>query len=421
MTGFKESQDIQHTLLGRRILLGITGSIAAYKSAFLARELVKRGAEVRVVMTPSATEFITPLTLATLVGHPVCSDFTENLDSGEWTNHVELGIWGDLFLVAPCTAQTLSSFAQGACSNLLQAVFLSSRCTVVVAPAMDLDMFTNEATQESLKILSERDVKIIEPTSGSLASGLEGKGRMEEPEVIADFVEKFFSNKMPLSGKNVVVTAGPTEEPIDSVRYIGNRSSGKMGFALASRLADLGARVTLITGPVNINTPPRVAHRIDVCTAEEMHDATMKIWDKMDAGIACAAVADMRPVNPANKKLHRGDLPDSISLENTPDTLLEMGRRKSSKQILVGFALETDSVNDSLKSAESKLKKKNLDLVVLNTLADEGAGFNHDTNKVTILKSVGEHTEKRIFELKTKREVAHDIIEVLSPMLISKK
>jgi len=286
---------------------------------------------------------------------------------------------------------------------------------------MDLDMFTNAATQESLKILSERGVKIIEPTSGSLASGLEGKGRMEEPEVIAGFVEKFFSKKMPLSGKNVVVTAGPTEEPIDSVRYIGNRSSGKMGFALASRLADLGARVTLITGPVNINTPPRVAHRIDVCTAEEMHDATMKIWDKMDAGIACAAVADMRPVNPANKKLHRGDLPDSISLENTPDTLLEMGRRKSSKQILVGFALETDSVNDSLKSAESKLKKKNLDLIILNTLADEGAGFNHDTNKVTILKSVGEHTEKRIFELKTKREVAHDIIEVLSPMLISKK
>ncbi len=418
MTGFPAPQNDQLTLRGRRVLLGITGSIAAYKSAFLAREMIKRGAEVRIVMTPSATEFITPLTLATLVGNPVHSDFTESLESGAWTNHVELGLWGDLFLVAPCTAQTLSFFAQGACTNLLQAVFLSSRCPVAVAPAMDLDMFTNASTQENLKTLSERGIKIIEPTSGALASGLDGKGRMEEPDVIADFVEAFFLSNMPLSGKKVVVTAGPTEEPIDSVRYLGNRSTGKMGFALASRLADLGASVTLISGPVNIKTPQRVAERIDVSTAQEMYDATTRIWPSMDAGIACAAVADMRPVNPANKKLHRGDLPDSILLENTPDTLLEMGRTKSSHQVLMGFALETDSVEESLKSAESKLTRKNLDFVVMNTLADKGAGFNHDTNKVTVLQSVGPHTEKRIFELKTKREVAYDLIELLSTLLI---
>ncbi len=418
MTGFPDPQNDQLTLRGRRVLLGITGSIAAYKSAFLAREMIKRGAEVRIVMTPSATEFITPLTLATLVGNPVHSDFTESLESGAWTNHVELGLWGDLFLVAPCTAQTLSFFAQGACTNLLQAVFLSSRCPVAVAPAMDLDMFTNASTQENLKTLSERGIKIIEPTSGALASGLDGKGRMEEPDVIADFVEAFFLSNMPLSGKKVVVTAGPTEEPIDSVRYLGNRSTGKMGFALASRLADLGASVTLISGPVNIKTPQRVAERIDVSTAQEMYDATTRIWPSMDAGIACAAVADMRPVNPANKKLHRGDLPDSILLENTPDTLLEMGRTKSSHQVLMGFALETDSVEESLKSAESKLTRKNLDFVVMNTLADKGAGFNHDTNKVTVLQSVGPHTEKRIFELKTKREVAYDLIELLSTLLI---
>ncbi len=418
MTGLPEPHDVHLTLMGRRVLLGITGSIAAYKSAFLARELVKRGAEVRVVMTPSATGFITPLTLATLVGNPVHSDFTESIESGAWTNHVELGLWGDLFLVAPCTAQTLSFFAQGACTNLLHAVFLSSRCPVAVAPAMDLDMFTNTATQENLKTLSERGIKIIEPTSGALASGLDGKGRMEEPEVIADFVERFFLSNMPLSGKKVVVTAGPTEEPIDSVRYLGNRSTGKMGFALASRLADLGAKVTLISGPVNLETPQRVAERINVSTAQEMYDATTRIWPSMDVGIACAAVADMRPVNPANKKLHRGDLPDSILLENTPDTLLEMGRTKSSSQVLMGFALETDSAEESLKSAESKLTRKNLDFVVMNTLADKGAGFNHDTNKVTVLQSVGAYTEKRIFELKTKREVAYDLVELLSTLLI---
>ncbi|PCJ80450.1 MAG: bifunctional phosphopantothenoylcysteine decarboxylase/phosphopantothenate--cysteine ligase CoaBC [Bacteroidetes bacterium] len=419
MTGTPESQNEKLSLLGRRVLLGITGSIAAYKSAFLARELIKRGAYVRVVMTPSAIEFITPLTLATLTGMPVHSDFTENKDSGKWTNHVELGLWGDLFLVAPCTADTLSAFANGTCSNLLQAVFLSARCPVMLAPAMDLDMFTNEATLNNILTLKNRDVKIIEPGSGALASGLEGKGRMEEPEIIADFVDNFFRDGLPLVGKNVVVTAGPTEEPIDAVRYLGNRSTGKMGFEIAARLADLGANVVLIAGPVKIDTPPRVAKRINVMTAQEMYEETMGVWSEMDAGIACAAIADMRPVNPSNKKLHRADLPGKIILENTPDTLLEMGARKTDSQILMGFALETDSVEESLKSAKGKLERKNLDFIVMNTLADDGAGFSNDTNKVTVLKKVDMHTEKRIFELKSKREVAHDLIEMLSTLLIS--
>jgi len=419
MTGTPEPQNENLTLLGRRVLLGITGSIAAYKSAFLARELIKRGAEVRIVMTPSSIEFITPLTLSTLTGKPVHSDFTENKDSGEWTNHVELGLWGDLFLTAPCTAATLSAFANGTCSNLLQAVFLSARCPVMVAPAMDLDMFTNEATLVNLKTLGERGVSVIEPASGALASGLEGKGRMEEPEAIADFVEDFFKIGMPLAGKKVVVTAGPTEEPIDAVRYLGNRSTGKMGFELAARLANLGADVTLIAGPVKLDTPPRVSKRIDVMTAKEMYEVTMEVWSEMDAGIACAAVADMRPVNPASSKLHRGDLTDEIMLENTPDILLEMGVRKSASQVLMGFALETDSVEESLKSAEGKLERKNLDFIVMNTLADEGAGFSHDTNKVTVLQKVNIHTETRIFELKSKREVAHDLIDMLSTLLIS--
>lgn len=413
MTGQPETQNQPKALLGRRILLGITGSIAAYKSAVLARELIKRGAEVRVVMTPSAVDFITPLTLATLVGSPVHSDFTENKDSGEWTNHVELGLWGDLYLVAPSTAGTISAFVSGACSNLLQAVFLSSRCPVVIAPAMDLDMFTNKSTQANLKVLRDRGIQIIEPTSGALASGLEGKGRMEEPEHIADFVQEHFTNNMPFTGKKIVVTAGPTEEAIDAVRYVGNRSTGKMGFEIAGRLADLGAEVTLITGPVNLSTPPRVTRRIDIVTAQELYDRTVAIWPKMHAAIACAAVADMRPTSPSTEKLHKGDLPDSMKLENTPDTLLELGNMKTRGQLLVGFALESDTVEESLKSAEAKLKRKNLDMIVMNTLSDDGAGFSHDTNKVTILQNVDGHNTTHIFELKSKREVAKDIVNLL--------
>ena len=410
MTGTPDNQDETQSLLGRRIVLGITGSIAAYKSAFLARELTRRGAEIRVVMTPSATEFITPLTLATLVDHQVYSDFTENKDKGTWTNHVELGLWGDLFLIAPCTAQTMSAMVSGACENLLQAVFLSARCPVMIAPAMDLDMFSNAATQESLNILRERKVEIIEPASGPLASGLEGKGRLEEPEVIALRVEEFFSSSLPLKGTSVVVTAGPTYEPIDAVRFIGNRSSGKMGFALAGRLADLGADVTLITGPVSLSTPPRVKTRIDIRTAQELFEVTIGTWPKVDAGIACAAVADLKPKGSSDKKLHKDEFPDAVELEKTPDTLSEMGKMKSENQLLMGFALETD---DGVESAIGKLQKKNLDFVVLNTLKDDGAGFNHDTNKVTVIKRVGVDTEMRSFELKTKSEVARDLVDML--------
>ena len=410
MTGTPDNQDEFQSLLGRRIVLGITGSIAAYKSAFLARELTRRGAEVKVVMTPSATEFITPLTLATLVDHNVYSDFTENKDKGTWTNHVELGLWGDLFLIAPCTAQTMSAMVTGACGNLLQAVFLSARCPVMIAPAMDLDMFSNAATQKSLHILRDRGVKIIEPASGPLASGLEGKGRLEEPEVIALKVEEFFGYSLPLKGKSVVVTAGPTHEPIDAVRFIGNRSSGKMGFALAGRLADLGADVTLITGPVSLSTPPRVKTRVDISTAQELFEATIGIWPKVDAAIACAAVADLKPKDASDKKLHKDEFPDAVELEKTPDTLSEMGEMKSENQLLMGFALETD---DGIESAIGKLKKKNLDFVVLNTLKDDGAGFNHDTNKVTVIKRVGVDTEIRSFELKTKSEVARDLVNML--------
>ena len=410
MTGSPESQMPMQSLLGRRVVLGITGSIAAYKSAFLARELIRRGAKVRVVMTPSATKFITPLTLATLVDNPVHSDFTENKDKGTWTNHVELGLWGDLFLIAPCTAQTMSAMVNGVCDNLLQAVFLSARCPVMIAPAMDLDMFTNEATQQSLHTLQERGIEIIEPASGQLASGLEGKGRLEEPEIIAGRVEDFFNSSLPLKGKKVVVTAGPTQEPIDAVRYIGNRSSGKMGFALAGRLADLGAEVTLISGPVALDTPPRVANRININTAQDLYEATMEVWPNMDAGIACAAVADLKPIGAVDKKIHKDEFQDAVELEKTPDTLASMGSSKCEGQILMGFALETD---DGVDSAMGKLDRKNLDFVVINTLADDGAGFSHDTNKVTVIKRVGVDTEMRSFELKSKKEVARDLIDML--------
>ena len=410
MTGDPETQNESLSLLGRRIVLGITGSIAAYKSALIARELTSRGAEVRVVMTPSATEFITPLTLATLVDNPVHSDFTENKEKGTWTNHVELGLWGDLFLIAPCTAQTMSAMVTGACYNLLQAVFLSAHCPVMIAPAMDLDMFTNAATQESLHTLRTRGVEIIEPASGLLASGLEGKGRLEEPEVIAERVDDFFNSSLPLKNKKVVVTAGPTQEPIDAVRFIGNRSTGKMGFALAERLADLGAEVTLIAGPVSLPTPPRVKSRIDINTAQELFEATIEVWPNMDAGIACAAVADLKPKSASENKLHKDDFPDSVELVKTPDTLAAMGESKNESQVLMGFALESD---DGVESALGKLERKNLDFVVLNTLADDGAGFSHDTNKVTVIKRVGIDTEMCSFELKSKKEVARDLVDIL--------
>jgi len=394
------------TLARRRIVLGITGSIAAYKSAVLARELRRRGADVRVVMTPGATEFITPLTLATLVDHPVHSDFTEDLDAGVWTNHVELGIWGDLILVAPATANTLAAMVHGGCDNLLQAVLLSARCPVAVAPAMDLDMYTHDATQANLKTLAERGVDVIDPGTGPLASGLVGKGRMAEPEEIADHVAARFAAELPWSGKRVVATAGPTHEPLDAVRFLGNRSSGKMGFALAEVLAAQGADVTLVAGPVALSTPDRVRRRIDVETAVEMDEVVKGLWGDMDWGIACAAVSDFRPAHTSNEKWHRGEVPGVVELTENPDILKGMGATKQPHQRLVGFALETDSGEQS---AMGKLERKNLDAIVLNTLMDDGAGFGHDTNKVRVLFQDGKSVS---FELKSKYEVACDLVEL---------
>ena len=393
-------------LTGRRIVLGITGSIAAYKSAVLARELRRRGAEVRVVMTPGATEFITPLTLATLVDHPVHSDFTEDEHAGVWTNHVELGIWGDLILVAPATANTLAAMVHGGCDNLLQAVLLSARCPVAVAPAMDLDMFTHDATQTNLQTLVDRGVRVIEPGTGPLASGLHGKGRMAEPEEIADEVAAHFVSHLPWAGKNVIITAGPTHEPMDAVRFLGNRSSGKMGFALAEVLANAGAQVTLVAGPVHLPTPDRVHARIDVQTAVEMNDAVQQRWTDMDWGIACAAVSDFRPAQTSTEKWHRGDMPPAVELVENPDILAGMGNHKSSHQTLVGFALESE---DGLASAQGKMARKNLDAIVLNSLKDDGAGFGHDTNKVSVHFRDGKSVS---FELKSKYEVAQDLVEL---------
>lgn len=394
-------------LHGKRILLGVTGSIAAYKSAVLARELQRRGAIVRVIMTPGAIEFIAPLTLSTLTDHPVYSDFTENKDSGEWTNHVDLGLWGDVFLVAPATANTLSAFVQGSCDNFLQAVHLSSRCPVCVAPAMDLDMFAHQATQSNLATLANRGVGIIEPDSGFLASGLEGKGRMLEPAAIADWLEIWFYERAPLKGKRVLLTAGPTQEPIDSVRFIGNHSSGKMGFALARALVQQGAEVHLISGPVQLNDPAGVASIRRVQTAEEMMIAARENFHTYDIAIATAAVADARPKQRSFTKLHRNELPEVIALEPTPDILAHWGEQKKAHQTVIGFALETD---DGVASAMSKLKRKNLDFIVLNSTADRGAGFGTDTNQITIFDPNGKAHK---FELKSKTEVAQDIVQHL--------
>ena len=399
-------------LSGRRIVLGITGSIAAYKSATLARELKRRGAEVRVVMTAGATEFITPLTLATLIGRPVHSDFTEDEHAGVWTNHVELGIWGDLIVVAPATANTLAAMVHGQCENLLQAVLLSARCPVAVAPAMDLDMFTHASTQDNLRVLESRGVNIVDPGTGPLASGLVGKGRMAEPEDIADHVEAHFHKTLPLSGKQVLITAGPTHEPLDAVRFLGNRSSGKMGFALASAFADQGALVTLVAGPVSLPTPERVHQRIDVSTALEMDKAVQSCWANMDLGVACAAVSDFRPAHTSDSKWHRADMPESIALEENPDILRGMGASKTDTQRLVGFALETDN---GLDSAKAKLSRKNLDAIVLNTLQDDGAGFAVDTNKVTVLDASGQMVQ---FDLQAKDELAQKLVDLWRTTLI---
>ena len=390
-------------LYGKKILLGITGSIAAYKSATLVRLLTKVGAEVKVVMTPAAKDFITPLTLATLSKKPVVSDFTEDEESGVWNNHVELGLWADLMLVAPASANTLAKMAHGECDNLLMAVYLSAKCPVIVAPAMDLDMYKHDTTKGNLQKLESFGNTIIPAQAGELASGLHGEGRMTEPEEIVVFLEKHFAKNQPLSGKTVLITAGPTYEAIDPVRFIGNHSSGKMGFALAEEAAQLGACVKLVSGPVSLKAENPLIERIDITSAKEMHAKCSEIFSKSDITVMAAAVADYAPEITSAKKIKKENAKPEITLKPTKDILAELGRLKRENQILIGFALETDN---ELSNANEKLHKKNLDLIILNSLKDAGAGFGHDTNKITV---IDKKNNIESFELKGKREVAKDI------------
>jgi phosphopantothenoylcysteine decarboxylase/phosphopantothenate--cysteine ligase len=394
-------------LKNKNILLGVTGSIAAYKSALLIRLLVKAGTNVKVVMTPASLDFITPLTLSTLAKNPVMIDFVKGKE-GEWNNHVALGLWADAFIIAPASANTLAKMSTGLCDNLLLACYLSARCPVYIAPAMDLDMYKHPATVENLKRLSTFGNKIIPPGTGELASGLSGEGRMAEPEEILSFIEKEFSKKkLALSGKKVLITAGPTYEALDPVRFIGNHSTGKMGFALAEEFANQGASVSLISGPTSLSTENKSIHRIDITSAEELYEAALKEFKTADVSILSAAVADYRPEKISAQKIKKSETAPVINLVPTKDTLFELGKLKKTNQLLVGFALETEN---EIENAKKKIKKKNLDLIVLNSLNDKGAGFKNDTNKVTIIDKYNNLTE---FKLKTKQEVAKDILNTI--------
>ena len=395
---------ISPLLHGKKILLLVSGSIAAYKSAFLVRLLVQHGAEVKVVMSRGALEFITPLTLSTLSKNPVHSDFTENRDSGEWTNHVELALWADLIVAAPLSAHTLSKMASGLCDNFLMAVYMSARCKVMVAPAMDHDMFLHGGTQDNLTKLKSFGHHILEPETGELASGLMGKGRMMEPEHIADAVVRFFNPVLDLDGLEVLVTAGPTYERIDPVRFIGNFSSGKMGFAIAKELATRGAKVRLVSGPSSLNISHPMIEMMRVESAEEMYRACKDSFGSADIAIWAAAVADYTPMQMASEKIKKEEGTITLELTKTKDIALELGREKRNGQILVGFALETEKAEEF---AAAKLEKKNLDMIVLNSLRDEGAGFAGDTNKITLLWP---GNKKQVFGLKNKADVAIDIV-----------
>lgn len=391
-------------LSGKKILLGVTGSIAAYKVAYLIRALIKLEAEVKVIMTPASCDFISPLTLATLSKNPVAIDFVKN-DLGEWENHVELGLWADLFIIAPCSANSLSKLVSGNADNLLVATYLSARSPVWIAPAMDLDMFTHFSTTENLNLLVEKGVHVIEPTSGELASGLEGKGRMEEPEVIAGAIEDFFRIKSKLKGKSIIITGGPTFEPIDPVRFIGNNSSGKTGILLADACAKRGAQVILVTGPTHEKVRDARIKVIHVRTANEMLAVVQANWSEMAVGIFSAAVSDYRPENPANEKIKKKANHLTLNLVKNPDILAWAGSVKAPTQFLVGFALET---TNEIENARAKFERKNLDLLVLNSLRDEGAGFGHDTNKVSFILNDNKIIN---FELKDKSDVVNDILD----------
>ncbi len=395
---------------GKKILLGVCGSIAAYKSAFLVRLLVKAGAEVKVVMTESAHDFVDPLTFSTLSKNPVLSSFTR--DDNTWNSHVELGLWADAILIAPASANTIAKFASGICDNLLTATYLSAKCLVVIAPAMDLDMWKHPATQYNINALKRFGNEVISVNNGELASGLVGEGRMAEPEEIFAWLEKRFAiqkkrddNYKRIAGKHILITAGPTVEPIDPVRYISNHSTGKMGFAIAEELAALDAQVTVVKGPTSFNPEVRGIKIIPVTSAQEMYDASVKAFPKADVAILAAAVSDYRPVSVSSQKIKKADDALQVQLVKNPDILESLGKKKTLKQLLIGFALETE---DELNNARAKLKKKNLDMIVLNSLRDKGAGFGYDTNKITVINKMG---DERSYSLKGKPDVARDIID----------
>jgi phosphopantothenoylcysteine decarboxylase / phosphopantothenate---cysteine ligase len=396
-------------LKGKHIILGITGGIAAYKAAILVRLLIKTGAEVRVIMTPAAKQFITPLTLATHSKNPILVEFFDP-ENGAWNSHVDLGLWADLYIIAPATANTIGKMAQGIADNLLLTTYLSAKCPVMVAPAMDLDMFAHPAHQKNLAILRSYGNIIVEPASGELASGLEGKGRMEEPENIFKNICLLFGPK-DLAGKKMLVTAGPTYEPIDPVRFIGNYSSGKMGYAIADELYSRGAEVTLISGPVHITPGYPNIKLVQVHTAAEMYKTCMDCFDTMDAAILSSAVADFTVANPSGSKLKREGEGLHLALQPTKDIAANLGKIKKPGQLLIGFALET---NDELANAQKKLQKKNLDFIVLNSLNDPGAGFQVDTNRVTL---IDKHNNIEKKELKSKADVAKDIVNKLVSLL----
>ncbi len=393
-------------LISKKILLGVCGSIAAYKATLLVRLLIKSGAEVKVVMTSSAKDFITPLTLSTLSKNPVSIQFVKN-EAGEWENHVELGLWADLMIIAPASANTIAKFANGLCDNLLSAVYLSAKCPVMIAPAMDLDMYAHPATKANINKLKSYGNYVMETSHGELASGLIGEGRMPEPEEIFTAIERALSEKSELSNKRALVTAGPTYEQIDPVRFIGNHSSGKMGLAIAEQLADRGAKVDMILGPSKVASNHPNINIIRVSSAEEMLSATQRLFPESDLAVFSAAVSDYKPESVAAQKIKKSDGTLALNLIKNKDIALEMSKLKTKKQFTVGFALETEK---EAFHAQEKMKKKNFNMIVLNSLNDKGAGFSVDTNKVTIF-SVGQ--EAKSYTLKSKVEVAKDIVDTI--------
>jgi phosphopantothenoylcysteine decarboxylase/phosphopantothenate--cysteine ligase len=389
---------------GANILVGVTGSIAAYKSALLIRHLIKEGANVKVIVSPAAKDFISPLTLSTLSKNPVNEAFFDS-ETGEWTSHVDLGLWANLFVIAPATANTMAKFAHGICEDLLSATYLSARCPVLLAPAMDMDMYRHQATIGNIQQLKAYGNIIIEADHGELASGLIGEGRMAEPEAIVSFISNFLHSKQCLTGKKVLITAGPTQEPIDPIRYIGNHSSGKMGYAIAAEIANRGAKVHLISGPTNLQIDHRNIERHMVNTAEEMFANCERLFQDSDITVLAAAVSDYKPTTTASEKIKKSDESLQIQLKKTVDIAANLGRRKKEGQFIVGFALESEN---ELANARSKLHKKAFDLIVLNSIRDAGAGFGHNTNKVTI---IDKNEKMQEFGLKPKDEVATDIVD----------